>query len=421
MSESLNKYTLYAIRANDIFPTVSKAISGDLSINLPKTKDIGALSSLIKIIKNTNNVIMKDKFLYLASNIGIDQYAFDHYVRELQDMEFINVTDKNKVENRVPHSSIDIYDTLGEKLKTYNPSEKEIKHFELINNVAELPAKVTTLNEDLDVSSGEMKLFKHLGESCGYLDSYTSPADGKEILYSPIYWEENPENLFKLVDKYNHEQVFNKISKIRNFQGKPVNSIAKDVILSEAVAAGCLPTNSVDSAGGIQYFVFTPTIGVKKYEKDIIKKARQIVACVRYGQEFAQITKIRNIMNVLNSLLSKGYIGDHSENIHQYGILIKMGLVYPVKAYYGHKIYLNDNEENRKIFNLAIQMLQNGIVPDDDVNLSKEDMERVFKSDKSFSEELQTISVFKKEIPDDSVALQKIGDILRGVDEDVFR
>lgn len=421
MSESLNKFTLYAIRATDIYPTISKAISADLSMNLPRTKDIGSLSSLIKIIKNTNNVISKENFLYLASSIGIDQYAFDHYLTQLQEIEFINVTDRNKVENRVPAFSLDVYNTLGELLKNYNPSEKEVKHFELINNVAELPAKVTDLNISLDISSVEMNLFKCLGENCGYLDSYISPKDGKDIIYSPIYWEENPESLFNLVEKYNHEQVFNKISTIRNFQGKSINSISDDIILSEAIAAGCLPTNSVNSAGGEQYFVFTPTIGVKKYEKDIIKKARQIVACVRYGQEFAQITRIRNIMNVLNSLLRKGYIGDHSENINQYGLLIKMGLVYPIKACYGHKIYLNDNEENRKIFRLAIEMLQSGIIADNEIDIKREDMERIFKSDKAFSEELSTISTFKKEIPNDSGTLQRIGDILRGVDEDVFK
>ncbi|APM40178.1 hypothetical protein [Clostridium kluyveri] len=421
MGQSLDKFTLYAIRANDIFPTVSKVISGDLSTNLSKTKDIGALSSLIKIIKNVKAVIPKEKFLYLASNIGIDQYAFEYYLKELQDIGFINVTNTNNVENTVPLFSLDIYNMLGKKLKSYNPSEIELKHFEIINNVAELPTKITDLNDILDVSANEMKLFKRIGSNCGYLDTYVSPVDGKDVLYSPIYWDENPEKLFELVDKYSHQEVFNKISAIRSSQGKPVSSIGKDLILSEAVAAGCLPTNSVESAGGRQFFVFTPTIGVKKYEKDIIKKARQIVACVRYGQEFAQITRIKNIMNVLNSLLRKGYIGDHSENIYQYGILITMGLVYPVKAYYGHKIYLNDTQENRKIFQIAIEMLRSGIITNNDINIDADDLQRIFKSDKVFSEELSTISSFKKEIPNDSNTLQKIGDILRGVDEDVFK
>ena len=56
MSELIGKYTKYAIRANDIYPTVSSAIHPDLSTSLRNTLDIGALSNLSKILKNLCSV-----------------------------------------------------------------------------------------------------------------------------------------------------------------------------------------------------------------------------------------------------------------------------------------------------------------------------------------------------------------------------
>ncbi|MDA2014144.1 hypothetical protein PDM95_00695 [Bacillus cereus] len=419
MSDLLGKYTKYAIRANDIYPTISRAIHPELT-SLHRTLDIGALCNLSKILKNLGGVINEEQFIYLASNIGVDRYAASHYLRELQEIEFINVA-SGKIENSIPATSLTIFESIGERLESYSPSELELQHFELMNTVAEMPSKVVDLFDKLDVKPVNMKLFKTIGQGCGYLDTYVSPADAKEILFSPIYWEENPSKLFELIDKFRHESVLEKISYIRNRQGLPVNEVGADELLTEAVASGALPTNSVTSTGGEQFFIFTPNLGVKIYEKDIMKKARQIVASVRYGENFAQITKIVSAKRVLKALLRRGHIGDHSENIHQYAMLIEMGLVYPRQAYYGHTIHLNNTEENRRTFEIAIELLESGTVIDNEAMIKTESLEKTFRSGKAFGDELININKFKQKIPAESDTLQKIADFLRGVDEDVLR
>ncbi|MCU5476203.1 hypothetical protein OCB02_10680 [Bacillus cereus] len=420
MSDLLGKYTKYAIRANDIYPTISRAIHPELGTSLHRTLDVGALCNLTKILKNLRGVITQEQFTYLASNIGVDRYASSHYLRELQEIEFINVA-AGRIENSIPATSLTIFESIGQRLESYSPSELEIQHFELMNNVAEMPSKVVDLFEKLDVKPESMKLFKNIGYGCGYLDSYVSPADAKEILYSPIYWEENPSKLFELIDKFQHDRVLEKISYIRNHQGLPVIDVGEDDLLTEAVASGALPTNSVTSTGGEQFFIFTPNLGVKIYEKDIMKKARQIVASVRYGENFAQITRIVSAKRVLEALLRRGQIGGHTENIHQYGMLIEMGLVYPRKAYYGHSIHLNDTIENRRTFQIAIELLESGTIIDNEAMIAEEDLEKTFKKGKAFSDELININKFKQKIPAESDTLQKIADYLRGVDEDVFK
>ena len=420
MSDLLGKYTKYAIRANDIYPTVSRAIHPELSNSLQHTMDIGALCNLAKILKNLRAVITKDQFIYLASNIGIDRYASEHYLRELQEVEFIYLAG-NKIENVISGNTLTVFESLGSRLEAYSPSELEIQHFELMNNVAEIPSKVVDLFERIDIAPKDMQLFKNIGKGCGYLDSYVSPADSKEILYSPIYWEENPSKLFELIEKFEHDRVLEKISYVRNHQGLPVTTIGEDDLLTEAVSTGTLPTNSVSSSGGEQFFIFTPNLGVKIYEKDIMKKARQIVACVRYGENFAQITQIRSVTKVLRALLRRGQIGDHTENIYQYAMLIEMGLVYPQRARYGHTIHLNDTPENRRTFEIALELLESGTIIDNDIMIDNENLERVFKSGKTFNDELINISKFKQKIPAESDTLQRIADFLRGVDEDVLR
>jgi hypothetical protein len=423
LDNNLNQYTLYAIRSNDIYPSLAGLINAEVSTKLKRTKDIGSMSHLVKLLKVLPQVTELAKVEYFSANAGIEGHALNHYLRELSDLGYCNLKSGNKLEISIPYSSLDVYEGLGNKLESFGLNEIELQHFELLNTIVEIPTKSTSLTTMLDLKPNELSSLKQLGEIGGYLDTYISPADATEILFSPIYWDENPESLFSLVEKYEEMTVLNKIKTIRKSQGKPINNFSDDPILTEAVALGCLPTNSVVSKGGEQFFAFTPNLGVKLFEKDMIKKARQIVASVRYGENFAVITRIRSALAVLRKLLRVGSIGGHSENIHQYAMLIQMGLVYP-KPTFGdrNEIHLNDKPENRRVFELAIELLENGTLSDDHAMTSDtEELEKVFREGKTFSPELSVRTKFKREIPPNSDNLQKFGDIIRGVDVDVFK
>lgn len=422
MSEDFNEYTLYAIRANDIYPSLSSIINAEVSTKLKRTKEIGSMSQLIKILKILPQVTELQRVEYVCANSGIESHSLEYYLREIYDLGYVNLNG-SKVEISIPYSSLDIYEGLGRKLKTYDMSEIETQHFELLNTIVEIPTRASSLSTMLGLKPKELSSIKELGKIGGYLESYISPADATEILFSPIYWDENPDKLFSLVDKYEEMSVLSKIKTIRKSQGKPINSFSDDPILTEAVALGCLPTNSVVSMGGEQFFAFTPNLGVKLFEKDMIKKARQIVASVRYGENFAVITKIRSALAVLRKLLRVGNIGGHTENLHQYAMLIQMGLVYAKPTFLDrHEIHLNDKPENRRVFELAIELLENGTVSDDYSKTDEsEDLDKTFREGKSFSPEITVRTKFKREVPLDSNNLQKFGDIIRGVDVDVFK
>ncbi|KYQ01874.1 hypothetical protein OWP15_11620 [Bacillus paranthracis] len=422
MEKDFKNYTLYAIRANDLYPSISQIINAEISTKLKNTRNIGVMSQIIKLLKVAPQVIELDKVEYMCANVGIDEHALRYYLKEIYDLGYINLNEK-RVESSIPLSSLEIYEGLGYKLEYYNPSEFELQHFELLNTIAELPTRASAISEIIDLQPKDLQTIKNIGGVGGYLESYISPADASEILFSPLYWDENPDKLFSLVEKYQEDQVLSKIKAIRRIQGKPVNSFSDDPILTEAIAIGCLPTNSVTSLGGEQYFAFTPNLGVKIYEKDMVRKARQIVASVRYGENFAVITKIISATAVLKKLMREGFIGAHTENIHQYALLIQMGLVYPVKSFGDrHAIHLNDTPENRRIFELALELLENGTLSDDHAqSYNPEDLKKIFKEGRTFSSEIIVRPKFKKEVPLHSDNLQKLGDIIRGVDVDVFK
>jgi len=174
-----------------------------------------------------------------------------------------------------------------------------------------------------------------------------------------LYHDENPEKLIALFDRFPDIDVSKKIRDIRRYQGSPVEKITDPVII-ESIKMGCIPTPAVDSSGGKKYFAFTPIQGVGKLEKALLEKARAIVACVRYGQHFADVTKIREPLDILYAMKIKRGIGSHSEILRQYALLHKLGVGRISRDPYHTRRYnfnLIDTDENMRALDLAIQYL----------------------------------------------------------------
>ena len=98
-------------------------------------------------------------------------------------------------------------------------------------------------------------------------------------------------------------------------------------------------------------------------EKAILDKARAILACVRYGQHFAGVTRIRNPLWIINALEDRKVLGPHSEIRQQYFILWEKGIArFSRDSDHSHRFWLHiiDNEGNMKALRLARDMLTVG-------------------------------------------------------------
>jgi len=117
---------------------------------------------------------------------------------------------------------------------------------------------------------------------------------------------------------------------------------------------------SVDSTGGKKYFAFTPVQGVGKLEKALLEKARALVACVRYGQHYAGVTRIKYPLLILERLRTNRRLGAHSEILRQYSVLHKLGVgrITRDRFFAGrYNFDLIDTAENLRALDLAVQYL----------------------------------------------------------------
>lgn len=161
------------------------------------------------------------------------------------------------------------------------------------------------------------------------------------------------------MDTHPDEDVVGILRGIRAYQGKPIDDITEIVLLT-AIKTGCIPTPTVTSTNGAKRFMFTPLQGVGKLEKTLLGKARAIVACVRYGEHFAGITKIIYPLVILRRLKENKQVGPHSEIDRQYVLLQKLGVGVIRKATgYSSRymFHLLDTDENLRALDMAMEYL----------------------------------------------------------------
>lgn len=361
----MKKY-IKAIRAQDIQNGLLSINSGLANFHMKNIKLIGATSQICSLISPFQVVDGYDSLIIAAGEMGIDEYLLEKSLEELEEIEFIRIIKNGssikKIEISIPELK-NRYEIIGEKLENTKITEIEQVALNILDDLVEIPMKSLDVIEKYNISNQDFSIIKDIGNGAGFLNFYLSPVSSEEIWYAPIYWEENPKLLMELCDRYNTNEVLKAVKSLRSNQGKPIEMVT-DPILLEAISSGCLPAPEVSSTAGEKKFLFTPLQGVKKYEKSILNKARAIVACMRYGEAYGQITKIKYPKLFLESFLQKGYIRPHTEVPTQYSILTKLSVGVPDRVH-GTSRYsfrLLDTFENRRALELAIQMVDLGIV-----------------------------------------------------------
>jgi len=363
--------TSIGLRAQDIQTCLQKIELRGLAVGrLDVTRLVGMAERLAIHIRG-KEVLQNDVVLQaMAGHLGIDSLVLPRVLGVLEEVGFIQRRG-DQIYDRVPYFT-NIYEPMGEFWQASNPSEIEQVSVQLLDDLAKSPAPEVEIRSTYSINSQDFDLVKRLGEAGSYLRGYESPTDGANVLYSPIFWDENPEALFELLMKYSAGEIADAIASVRAYQGYPIvelkkpNPSRKDLIILEAMDRGILPTPSVTSTAGKRHFVFTPYSGgivLTAQERAILDKARVILACVRYGQHFAMITKIQDPILIISALQERKRLGPHSEILQQYFILWEKGIArFSQDTEHSNRYWLHviDNEENMKALQLARDMLTVG-------------------------------------------------------------
>lgn len=303
-----------------------------------------------------------DMLCAATGELGIPADTVDKALTELEEIGYVKLTrsagDITKIEERVPLLDSQ-YTQIGEKWQAGKPSEIEKATVEVLDDLLVAPRRERDLMIKHNLDERAFRLITDVGKTGTFLSSYKSPINGSDIAFSPLYHDENPEKFLKLFSDYPEEDVSTKLRSIRDYQGKPTEIITDPIIL-QAIKIGCIPTPSVKSSGGLKYFAFTPLEGVGKLEKGLLDKARAILACVRYGQHFATVTRVADPLIILQAFRRRKKIGSHSEILQQYALLHKMGIgvISPDPSYRDrYTLNLLDTPENIRALDMAIQYL----------------------------------------------------------------
>jgi len=279
-------------------------------------------------------------------------------LRELEEIGWVRLVrsgaNLKRVEVLVP-SLRDGFDTIGERWKSVGPTEIEQASVLILGETIARPIDLEDLERKHGLSVDAARVVVEIGETGTYLRRHRLD-DGSRILYSPLYGDNNPEKAHALVKKYGDSRITDLIGRIDASQGIPVKHLSEDPILRDAILAGLVLAPSVRD----EKFVFTPQQGTAPEETVVLDKARAILACVRYGQHFAGITRIFSPRAIIDKLVDKKRLAPHSEHAEQYGLLVKKGVGRVERIGDRWQFSIIDTDDNMKALRTARDLLDTG-------------------------------------------------------------
>jgi hypothetical protein len=354
--------TIVAARLQDINEGLVRQSGGLVETHFRKSKRLGAAARICSLIRGSDVVSEYEALLAACGELGIIADTVDLALSELQEVGYVTLHraggEIRKIEERIPLLGAR-YAAIGQRWLDSKPSEIEMAAVSVVDDLLLAPNRERTIVQKLGLDSKTFGIIRDVGDTGDFYKTYQSPVDGSTISYSPLYHDENPGKLIALMDAFPHEDVTEHLRRIRTYQGKPIDAVT-DPVLVQAIRTGCIPTPTVNSTAGPKRFMFTPLQGVGKLEKCLLEKARAIVACVRYGEHFAGITRIFDPRMILSRLQSRKVIGPHSEIKDQYVLLQKLGvgrIARDPQHRNRYNFHLLDTDENLKALDLAIQYL----------------------------------------------------------------
>lgn len=430
MEKNKKKFLRIGLRAQDIQTSVQDVDLGPLNAETKNVRLLGMAERVAIHIRGVDVIEDYKKLEYIASQFGVDSLILPTVLNVLQELEWVRVKKRGsqieKVEESVPFFG-DIYSKAGEYFDDLDHSEIEEATIAVCDMLALSPCTEYEMRKKLGLDKKGYKMVLDIGKSGKFIDQYVSPKSKGNVLYSPLYWVENPdklEQMYQILKKFGADRVYSVLQNIKNYQGFPLteailkgsyDTLQEDhEIISEAIRRGIILAPEVNSLSGKKNFAFTPQTGISIEEKVILEKTMAILACIRYGEHFGLITKIKYPEMILDSLLEPPHrIGPHTEIRSQYAILVGRGVgrIYPFRAMKSRYFFeLIPTEENKKAVMLAKDLLNIGEVLQEK-GLSKE-IQSVLFFPGSYEEAMRTLPKLKKPALISTETQENILDIL---------
>lgn len=424
MSKELSKISI-GIRAQEFHEGLKDIVNFPLKdMYLPKTMLVGKAATLATHLKGLDYVSDYQALIGLASQLGISGIELRRVLRELEEVDFATVIETNaevkRLELRIPELRSG-YEELGERWLQLRPDEIEQASISTLENIAFFPQKEAEIKSKLGLDDKDFDVVLTVGKSGLLIDRYTD--EGGDILYSPLTVDEKPSALLTLAQQYPEDQIVQVLKRVQGYQGVPIEKLSEvnKNFASQAMRLGALCPVQITSGMPGKTFLFMPRGGLRREERVILEKARAILACVRYGEHYAQIRPIHFPLAILETLRDrKSFKRSRSDFPEQYGLLViqQIGRIEPDKWRSGFfNFHLIDTPENMLALNIAIELLQTGLSPTSKLEV---DAFALLDVGGRFSGTLSTRAKLGREVTLSRETtrdyLQKLSKLIRGVD-----
>lgn len=416
MSDNISK----GVKIHDIHHGLIQSVDAIVESEFGFLKELGAAIQIATTIKD-HEVIKDLKPFYAASGeLKIPRPMANIALAHLEKLGFVRLkyqpgkTVIDRVDVLVPDLK-KIYTDFGQFFDSENDSRISGLMIDILEKLSSFPHKEKEIISALGISPVERDLILDVGRGASLLDRYDSPKDSESVIYSPLYWDDNPTKIFDLLKTHKSDDLLKAVEQVKKYQGLPEGTL-KESIISDAINLGCLPTLSVTSSAGLKKFIFTPRSGVGKIEKELLHKARVLISSVRYGENFAGITKIHSPDRLINALVRKGYLTGHTESLKQYEHARNLGLVKLIPAAGGrYEVHFIDNDENQRVVSMAIDMIEMGETPKFDN--SEETAKKILVPGNILHPTQTRAKVIpEKQVDRSTNTVKRVNEILRGID-----
>lgn len=359
----LMKNIQIGVRALDIHSGLYSYQDEIIDLKLRNTVIIGKAASLASHLRGVQVVEKFDGLIVLASKLGISAAELQPVLEILNDIEYVKIIGPkwNPTKIEVLISKFDTtFDRLGESWKSFSPAEFEQKAVTLTNDLTKSCMSVNEVSENYDVRENELDTMLQIGKQGGFLDEFENEKTKQNIIFSPIYMEENPKQVMTFLSNQDEKVVKKTLDLLENTPGYPVSELmnVQDDLVLELMNKNIVQTPAISASGGKVNFVFSPF--TETHDKQMLKHARYVVAAVRYAQRFSNYSSLISPMTFLNHLLDYGYIGKkpHTDIKAQYDVLRDCGLGRIEEIYSNrYRFYLADTEYARNVVRLAKRIL----------------------------------------------------------------
>jgi len=185
---------------------------------------------------------------------------------------------------RVPDHR-ELYETLGQAWLEDGADGFALGATRLVHHLAEGPAPVDTLTEELGISARDVPDLLEVLSACGLVRSVATP--GGALLYSPLLAAERPGAVTGVLKTHGPEGIDGELRAVEQRQGTVVGR--GHAPLDQAAGLGLVPVVALSEAGGVERaFAVVPggdALDVAIERKAVLERATALLACCRAAQE----------------------------------------------------------------------------------------------------------------------------------------